>query len=151
MPDAPFVGHSDSELLGHWYKKEGKITNEMIDEQDGIFAFMLMDHKTGHFTVARDAMGICPLYWGKGADGSMWFASEMKAIQDVCAEFEIFPPVRRHFIPFVLCARPTHAVRTLSSADIEIDLAAPFLKPCKLSLNSCVGTSDPDRDTVSRR
>jgi len=98
VPDAPFAGHSDSELLGHWYKKEGKITNEMIDEQDGIFVFMLMDHKNGHFTVARDAMGICPLYWGKSADGSMWFASEMKAIQDVCAEFEIFPPVRRHFI-----------------------------------------------------
>lgn len=93
VPDSPFIGHSDSELLGHWFKKEGKVTNEMIDQLDGIFAFTLLDKKTGHFTVARDAMGICPLYWGKRADGSMWFASEMKAIQDVCEDFEIFPPV----------------------------------------------------------
>ena len=38
--------------------------------------------------------GICPLYWGKGADGSTWFASEMKALQHTCVSFEIFPPVR---------------------------------------------------------
>lgn len=112
VPDAPFVGHSDSEVLGHWYHKEGKITNEMIDEQDGIFAFMLLDNNTGHFTVARDAMGICPLYWGKGADGSTWFASEMKGLQDVCVDFEIFPPVCLP-VSSSLFLRSTHRARTL--------------------------------------
>ena len=56
----------------------------------------------------RDPIGICPLYWGKGADGSMWFASEMKALQHRCVTFDIFPPVRLltssnlcmlHFVP----------------------------------------------------
>ena len=41
----------------------------------------------------RDPIGICPLYWGRGGDGSMWFASEMKALQHRCVEFDIFPPV----------------------------------------------------------
>jgi asparagine synthase (glutamine-hydrolysing) len=81
--------------LGHWYMKEGEISNEVLDSFDGIFACVLSDERTGDFVAARDAMGICPLYWGTGADGSMWFASEMKALQDVCESFEIFPPVRR--------------------------------------------------------
>jgi asparagine synthetase B (glutamine-hydrolysing) len=80
-------------LLGYWYDKEGKVTNEMIDSLDGIFAFTLFDERTGHLVAARDPMGICPMYWGKGADGSTWFASEMKALHDVCETFEIFPPV----------------------------------------------------------
>lgn len=66
----------------------------MLDSFDGIFACVLSDESTGDFVVARDAMGICPLYWGQGKDGSMWFASEMKALIDVCETFEIFPPVR---------------------------------------------------------
>jgi asparagine synthetase B (glutamine-hydrolysing) len=66
----------------------------MIDQFDGIFAMIIFDERSGHYTVARDAMGICPLYWGRGADGSYWFASEMKALHDVCENFDIFPPVR---------------------------------------------------------
>jgi asparagine synthase (glutamine-hydrolysing) len=93
LHDAPFTSTSDSEVLGHWYAKNGEITNEMLDKFDGIFATILVDENTGHFIAARDAMGICPLYWGWGKDGSTWFASEMKALQDVCENFEIFPPV----------------------------------------------------------
>ena len=85
---------SDSALLGYWFAKEGRITHEMIDSLDGIFATTVLDEATGHFVAARDPMGICPMYWGKGADGSTWFASEMKALHDVCETFEIFPPVR---------------------------------------------------------
>lgn len=81
--------------------KEGEVTNEVLDSFDGIFACVLSDERTGDYVVARDAMGICPLYWGTGADGSKWFASEMKALQDVCEDFEIFPPVRR--IPAIRC------------------------------------------------
>lgn len=94
LAGAPFQSTSDSELLGHWYRKEGEVTNEVLDSFDGIFACVLSDESTGDFVVARDAMGICPLYWGTGADGSMWFASEMKALVGVCENFDIFPPVR---------------------------------------------------------
>lgn len=41
---------------------------------------------------ARDHVGICPLYIGWGADGSVWFASEFKALQETCTRFEPFPP-----------------------------------------------------------
>ena len=85
---------SDSAVLGYWFDKEGKITHEMLDSLDGIFATTVLDERTGHFVAARDPMGICPMYWGKGADGSTWFASEMKALHDVCETFDIFPPVR---------------------------------------------------------
>lgn len=49
----------------------------------------------GYFCAARDPIGICSLYWGRGADGSVWFASEMKALQSRCETIDIFPPVGR--------------------------------------------------------
>ena len=55
-----------------------------------------MDEKNGTFMAARDPIGVVPLYWGWGRDGSVCFASEMKAIQEHCEQFEQFPP--GHFI-----------------------------------------------------
>lgn len=60
---------------------------------DGVFACVVFDEAKNEFCAARDPLGVCPLYWGKGADGSVWFASEMKALQACCSSFEIFPPV----------------------------------------------------------
>eukprot|EP01044_Picomonas_judraskeda_P025259 COSAG03_NODE_7258_length_942_cov_1.087782_1_plen_104_part_10 len=67
-----------------------------VDLLDGIFAFVIMDEKNGTFMAARDPIGVVPLYWGWGRDGSVCFASEMKAIQEHCEQFEQFPP--GHFI-----------------------------------------------------
>ena len=61
---------------------------------DGVFACVLFDETTGEYCAARDPLGVCPLYWGKAADGSLWFASEMKGLQACCQTFGIFPPVR---------------------------------------------------------
>lgn len=82
---------SDSAIIGHLYEKMGD-SNELWQCLDGIFACVVYDEKKGTFMAARDPIGICPLYWGKGADGSMWFASEMKALQHRCVTFDIFPP-----------------------------------------------------------
>ena len=49
-----------------------------VDHLDGIFAFVLMNEKTGEFMAARDPIGVVSLYWGWGRDGSVCFASEMK-------------------------------------------------------------------------
>ena len=71
------------------------MTHDMLNCFDGIFAMTILDENTGHFVAARDAMGICPMYWGKAKDGSIWFSSEMKGLHSVCTEwFDIFPPVR---------------------------------------------------------
>ena len=58
---------------------------------NGMYAFVLYDNVTDTFIVARDPIGIIPLYIGYGKDGSIWFASEMKALQEHCDHFELFP------------------------------------------------------------
>lgn len=71
-------------------------SDELWNSLDGIFACVLVDEATGDFVAARDPIGVCSFYWGKGRDGSTWFASEMKALQAHCETFDIFPPVGRH-------------------------------------------------------
>ena len=68
-------------------------TNEIWNALDGIFACVIVDEAKGEFIAARDPIGVCSFYWGRGKDGSTWFASEMKALQDHCETFDIFPPV----------------------------------------------------------
>jgi asparagine synthase (glutamine-hydrolysing) len=83
---------SDSAIVGYLYQKYGD-TNELWNSLDGIFACVIWDERTGYHCAARDPIGICSLYWGKAADGSVWFASEMKALQSKCEDIDIFPPV----------------------------------------------------------
>ena len=71
-------------------------SDELWNSLDGIFACVLVDEATGDFVAARDPIGVCSFYWGKGRNGSTWFASEMKALQAHCETFDIFPPVGRH-------------------------------------------------------
>lgn len=86
---------SDSAIVGHMYAKMGDC-DELWNSLDGIFACVIVDDKTGHYIAARDPMGICSFYWGKGSDGSVWFSSELKALQDNCESFECFPPGHRY-------------------------------------------------------
>ena len=69
-------------------------TDALWNALDGIFACVIIDERTGHYTIARDPIGVCSLYWGTAADGAIWAASEMKSIQGQCEKFELFPPVR---------------------------------------------------------
>jgi len=84
-----FQTGSDCEVILPLYEALGE---DCVAQLDGVFAFVLLDRRTGHFMAARDAMGVVPLYYGVGRDGSVWFASELKAISDVCERFEVFPP-----------------------------------------------------------
>ncbi|CAL0333140.1 unnamed protein product [Lupinus luteus] len=80
---------SDCEVIAHLYEEHGE---EFIDMLDGMFSFVLLDTRDKSFIAARDAIGITPLYLGWGLDGSIWFASEMKALSDDCERFISFPP-----------------------------------------------------------
>jgi len=80
---------SDCECIGHLYEVMG---TELVHELDGMWSFVLTDSKTGRFIAARDPIGVTPLYIGYGRDGSIWFASEIKAIFEECARIELFPP-----------------------------------------------------------
>ncbi|THF95122.1 hypothetical protein TEA_016988 [Camellia sinensis var. sinensis] len=80
---------SDCEVLAHLYEEYGE---EFVDMLDGMFSFVLLDTRDKSFIACRDAIGITPLYMGWGLDGSVWFASEMKALSDDCERFMSFPP-----------------------------------------------------------
>jgi len=84
-----FATRSDCEVIVHLYEERGA---DFVGDLDGVFAFVLADESTGEFIAARDPIGVVPLYWGWGRDGSVWFASEMKALAEVCPRFEQFPP-----------------------------------------------------------
>ncbi|XP_024364474.1 asparagine synthetase [glutamine-hydrolyzing] 2 [Physcomitrium patens] len=80
---------SDCEVIAHLFEDVGE---DVVNMLDGMFSFVLVDNRDNSFIAARDPIGITPLYYGWGADGSVWFASEMKALKDDCERFEIFPP-----------------------------------------------------------
>jgi len=84
-----FATASDCEVIVHLYED---IEEQVVHKIDGMFAFVLSDKKTNRFLAARDPIGIIPLYVGWGRDGSLYFASEMKALATECERFEEFPP-----------------------------------------------------------
>jgi asparagine synthase (glutamine-hydrolysing) len=80
---------SDCEIILYLYDEYGPALCEMLS---GIFAFALFDEKARDFFVARDHIGIIPLYIGWGSDGTTYVASEMKALDAVCESLQEFPP-----------------------------------------------------------
>ena len=91
MPDYPFTTGSDCEPISALYAS-GEDVGAWLDRLNGIFAFALWDAVHERFIVARDPIGVCPLYWGHDADGRVWVASEMKAIDHTCHDVAPFPP-----------------------------------------------------------
>lgn len=89
LADYAFATESDCEPIIPLYERHG---DDFIHQLDGIFAFVLSDEKNNHFFAARDPIGVCPLYVGWGKDGSLWFASEFKALANECERFQEFPP-----------------------------------------------------------
>ena len=85
----PFATNSDCEIILKLYQEHG---TELLNMLNGIFSFVLYDEDKDFYLAARDHVGVCPLYMGRAKDGSVWFASEMKALQDHCVTFEDFPP-----------------------------------------------------------
>lgn len=88
-----FLTNSDCEVILHLYAEQGlQGAASFLNQLNGIFAFVIVDEKDNSFFVARDHMGIIPLYMGRDKDGAVWVSSELKALFDVCVTFEDFPP-----------------------------------------------------------
>lgn len=83
---------SDCEIISHLYEKFPDNVDKFLNEINGIFAFVLLDEQRDRYIIARDHIGIIPLYWGRDEDGALWISSEMKALADICVQFEDFPP-----------------------------------------------------------
>lgn len=84
-----FQTASDCEVILALYKKKGV---DFIDDMNGIFGFALYDVEKDEYFIARDHMGIIPLYIGWDQNGTFYVASELKALEGVCTKIELFPP-----------------------------------------------------------
>lgn len=84
-----FATESDCEVILPLYLEEGAA---FLDRLRGMFAFILVDEDADTYLIARDHMGIIPLYTGRDEMGRLYVASEMKALMGVCHTVEVFPP-----------------------------------------------------------
>lgn len=84
-----FQTESDCEVILALYKEKGV---DFVDELNGIFGFAIYDVEKDEYFVARDHMGIIPLYIGWDKNGTFYVASELKALEGYCTKIELFPP-----------------------------------------------------------
>ncbi len=84
-----FQTGSDCEVILPLYEEFGV---EFVDKLQGMFAFCLYNEADNSYLIARDHLGIIPLYTGYDADGNFYVASEMKALMPVCKTVSEFPP-----------------------------------------------------------
>jgi asparagine synthase (glutamine-hydrolysing) len=89
FPDYHFQTESDCEVILALYKEKGF---DFIDEMNGIFGFAIYDVEKDEYFIARDHMGIIPLYIGWDKKGTFYVASELKALEGVCTKIQLFPP-----------------------------------------------------------
>jgi len=80
---------SDCEVILALYREKG---TEFLEDLNGIFAFALYDGEKDAFLIARDPIGVIPLYIGYDADGTVRVASELKALEGTCDRYFPFPP-----------------------------------------------------------
>ena len=85
-----FQTGSDCEVILALYREKGP---DFLEELSGIFAFVLYDTEKDAFLIARDPIGVIPLYIGfDDADGKVYVASELKALEGRCERYEPFLP-----------------------------------------------------------
>ena len=87
--DYKFKTDSDCEIILALYKKN---RYDFLNQLNGIFAFALYDSDNDTYFIARDHMGIIPLYIGWDEKGTLYVASELKSLEGVCSKIELFPP-----------------------------------------------------------
>ena len=84
-----FQTGSDCEVILALYRDKGI---NFLEDINGIFAFALYDEEKDAFLIARDPIGVIPLYIGYDSDGTIYVASELKALEGQCERYEPFLP-----------------------------------------------------------
>jgi len=95
---------SDCEVIMHLFREFGGDTAKMLD---GIYGFVLYNKDTGEVYIARDPIGIIPLYIGWTPTGEFMVASECKSLIEPCEIIEVFPP--GHSLQFNVNDLPRHS------------------------------------------
>jgi asparagine synthase (glutamine-hydrolysing) len=87
--DYEFKTASDCEVILPLYKEHGV---SFVDKLQGMFAFIVYNETDNSYLIARDHIGIIPLYTGYDNEGNFYVASEMKALMPICKTVSEFPP-----------------------------------------------------------
>ena len=96
-----FQTGSDCEVILTLYREwrqqsasheEGAGISSFLEQLSGIFAFVLYDEERNEYLIARDPIGVIPLYIGYDNDGTIYVASELKALEGQCEHYEPFLP-----------------------------------------------------------
>ncbi len=91
-----FLTHSDCEVILALYREKGI---DFLEDLNGIFAFALYDREKDVYLVARDHIGIIPLYQGWDKFGNYYVASELKSLEGYCSKIEEFLPGKYLYSP----------------------------------------------------
>ncbi|MDR1022662.1 MAG: asparagine synthase B [Prevotellaceae bacterium] len=91
-----FLTGSDCEVILALYREKGP---DFIEDLNGIFAFALYDAEKDAYLIARDHIGIIPLYRGWDDEGHFFVASELKALEGVCSTIQTFMPGELYYSP----------------------------------------------------
>ena len=122
--DYAFGTDSDCEVILPLYQNLAPA--EFLNQLDGMFAFVLWDSARDDILIARDPIGIIPLYTGHDADGRLYVASELKALTGVCVSVEEFPP--GHFLTRTMAApsAPRYSsLRRISPPPMPVPMVRP--------------------------
>ena len=101
FPDYQFQTGSDCEVILALYRQmlsdpsfpvSSQAITDILERLSGIFAFALYDEERDEFLIARDPIGVIPLYIGYDSDGKVYVASELKALEGQCERYEPFLP-----------------------------------------------------------
>lgn len=84
-----YVPRSDADVILRGYEVFGQ---DILQHIRGMYAFVIYDDRAKQFFVARDPIGIIPLYYGYDSGGRLMFASEMKSLCRACKKAMCFPP-----------------------------------------------------------
>jgi len=105
-----FRGHSDTEVLLNLYRQEGE---GMLGRLNGIFAFAIWDSRDQSLFVARDGIGVKPLYFTETERGFL-FASELKALLlESTVSRELDPVAIQHYLTYLWCPAPRTMLRAV--------------------------------------
>ena len=84
-----FQTKSDCEVILALYRDKGI---DFLEDLSGIFSFVIYDQERDEFLIARDPIGVIPLYIGYDESGRIYVASELKALEGQCEHYEPFLP-----------------------------------------------------------
>uniref|UniRef100_U5EYS6 Asparagine synthetase [glutamine-hydrolyzing] n=1 Tax=Corethrella appendiculata TaxID=1370023 RepID=U5EYS6_9DIPT len=134
-----YVPRSDCDAIIPMYQQFG--VGKLMQELRGMYAFVLYDKKTKNILVARDPIGIIPLYMGEDADGNIWFASEMKCLVEKCPKIKVFPPGHYCYgTRLKLFPKPFYTPLWMSvvpDQHVELDMVRELLEAAVLSHLQC--------------